>query len=210
MLYEHFFSPQAKSECDLGGKGGGNKGAPAHPTPPLPRTPPLARGSRGHLGSTVTRSGHDSPPPPSYTSLSEQDSRSAIAIWLPSCSNASLLSAAGDTRRCPRGAACSDAWGAGPAARHGTARQSKAQARNTGGSLGRCTWAAARSPLARSGTKREPAPGGSAASPPASARPSPAQVACGIAEPQLGRLPSPRTERRGSWRHVNDVLSYFH
>lgn len=69
--------------------------------------------------------------------------------------------------------------------------------------------------FARSGTKREPspplpAPGGSAASPPAPARPSPAQVACGIAEPQLGRLPSPRTERRGSWRHVNDVLSYFH
>lgn len=126
-----------------------------------------------------------------------------------------LLSAEGDARRCPRSAACSDARGVGQGVRH------------AGSSLGRYTFQAARSlfaapvPVAKQkaggrSRHRPAAPGGSRTSAPSShrpvppARPSPAQVDCGIAEPQLGRLPSPRTEPHGSWRHVNDVLSYFH
>lgn len=173
------------------------------------RSSPAARGdgSRGHLGNTVTHSGHDSPPPPSYTSVSEQDLRSAIAIWLPSCSNASYF-----PRRATPGAALAAQPAATPGAqgrRHGKVRHGTPAA-HLAAAPGELR--GPRLPAAeQKGSRHRPvAPGGSAASPPASARPSPAQVACGIAEPQLGRLPSPRTERRGSWRHVNDVLSYFH
>lgn len=166
MLSKHFFPPhtsQIQVRLDLGLKGG-NKAAPARTehllsphSAPRPRPEPT-----GLLGNTVPHRGHDSPPPPSYTSVSEQDSRSAIAIWLPSCSNASSTfrgGRAGETRRCP-----SPQLRPGRTARHGTAHR-------------RLTWpphlgSCAVPPLAEQKGSR--AAGGSAASPPASARRSPA------------------------------------
>lgn len=218
MLSKHSPLPTpSQIQVRLGGVNGGEQSCsrtPSTSSSHAHRSSPAARGdgSRGHLGNTVTHSGHDSPPPPSYTSVSEQDLRSAIAIWLPSCSNASYF-----PRRAIPGAAPAAQPAATPGAqgrRHGTARHGAewhgTPAAHLAAAPGELR--APRLPAAeQKGSRHRPvAPGGSAASPPASARHSPAQVACGIAEPQLGRLPSPRTERRGSWRHVNDVLSYFH
>lgn len=166
----------------------------------------LGDGSRGHVGDTVTDTGHGSPRP-----LPTHRSRTC-ALPLPS---AYQVAPALPTFR---GGQCAAAPPAQPAAGPG--------ARHAVRALGRCTLKAPAVPTCRAGspqrnkTSRPPlpaparraAPRRAAAQPPLppAARPSPAQVACGIAEPQLGRLPWPRTEPHGSWRHVNDVLSYFH